>query len=199
MISNKEAEDSLKQQTFVSHPEISQFVLSFCLVQTLPDRLTITSTHEPYFTQIFEIVLAILNNLPETPVSQLGINLTYHYQYTKEESWHEFGNKIVPKDLWNSIGNQSGLKKLDIEIQRNDDYMGVINVATGLSSRIDRTQYGMMIGVNDHHDLFDEDKKGQRVRPVNSKICHDTLANAFKASIANSQSIIEKVLEYGNA
>jgi hypothetical protein len=191
LISEAEADAALKAEGFISHPDISQFKLSFCGIQTLQNKYTLSCTQEGYFDGVQEITTGIFTSLAETPIIQVGINTIYHYEFSNEDEWHNFGHILAPKEIWNKVCSKPGLKKLQILGQRDDDQVGEINIEVEQSPHF---RFGTRIAVNDHYQLYspEEQTKGKN---INAKRALDVLAT-WKDATANAAKTISGVINY---
>src|SRR5688500_18081918 len=103
LINDLEAKEATGKEDFITHPEISQFQLSFCNIQVSQERYIISSPQEGYFDQVRALTAEIFDFLRETPIYQIGINTIHHYRLSGIEEWENFGDTLAPKEIWNSI------------------------------------------------------------------------------------------------
>lgn len=200
LITDTEAEaasnpEEAKKKKYINHPEVSQFSLGYCDVQVLLDNFTVSSTQEGYFTPIRDLVLNVFSILRETPIVQVGINLTHHYRFRDVESWHKYGHTLVPKEpLWKAISKNPGLKKLEIESERTDEFKGSVNIITGLSDRINAANFGIKLQINDHYNLFlrEEEKQLDATRALK------VLEQNWKRSIEISEQMIAGIIKHAS-
>ncbi len=115
LISELDAREAAEERSYITHPEVSQFKLPYCNIQTLQDRYTATSTQEGYFEKLHELTTAIFNFLKETPVYKMGINTTCHYEFGSNDDWNRFGDMLAPKEAWVPLIKNPGLKRMDID------------------------------------------------------------------------------------
>ena len=191
LISDLDAKEALEMESYISHPEISQFKLDFCAIQTIQNKFTISSTQEGYFDRIQEITSGIFTYLNETPVLQLGINTIYHYEFSTRDEMIEFGNILSPKTIWDSVVDTPIMKKLDIISKRPDEKMGEFNTSVELSPFFSN---GIRIAVNDHNVFYTEEEY-HKGRDINAKRAVAFLEN-WKSSLEIATSIIEGVMNY---
>jgi hypothetical protein len=97
------------------------------------------------------LVLGTFSILDHTPVRALGINRVMHFKMDSREKWHAFGHMIAPKEVWQGVMGQPGLRSLTMEDPRNDP-MGLTRVRIEPSQRIDP---GIFIEVNNHYEIKD--------------------------------------------
>lgn len=179
----------------VSHNEVSEFDLAEnCKIQVFQDRFYISSKQEAYFKTLKDLTLSIFNILGETPIYKLGINYTWHYKFSNEDDFHNFGHRHVPKEpLWEKILKRPGLSQLTVQGRREDKYDGVITVSAGVSGLIPVNKYGVSVKINDHYDL----DIGIDRSEINSQLAMEVLENNLENSKDNADKINEEVMKYG--
>jgi hypothetical protein len=159
LITDQEAKIAKEAENFVTHPEVSQFKLPHCNIQVTKDRFIISSTEESYFDNLQSLTTEIFTYLGETPITQMGINITHHYGFAKADEWNKFGDLLAPKQIWSQVTEKPGLKQLTIMSERKDGLAGEINTTVGISGIFpDR---GISIQVNDHYDFYTYEEKSQ--------------------------------------
>jgi len=153
-INELEAEQAATKANYINTHEVTQFALSFCTFQILLEQFTATTAQEGHFNHVRDLVSNIFGSLQETPVIKMGINCTFHFRFRDLDSYNAFGDKLAPKEkLWNALSARPGLKNLEIQLPRTDNYSGIINVNVGVSNRIPVNEYGLRININDHYDF----------------------------------------------
>lgn len=188
LISEAAQKQALDNSNYISHPEISQFKLDYCNIQTTKDRYIITSTQEAYFPSLVEHTKGIFSHLGETPIEQMGINLTHHYQFKDKEKYNSIGDILAPKALWNPIAKNPGLRKLEMRSERADQYKGEINTHFGISQNF---ELGIRVQVNDHYILYDKTDSD-----INASRAISALTDNWENSVKNSITIIESLISH---
>ncbi|WP_380169397.1 hypothetical protein [Jannaschia sp. R86511] len=100
-----------------------------------------------------DIMLGILSQLTHTPVSLMGINRDFHFSVPDAARWHEIGDILAPKEIWNSILNVPGMLSLAVRGERDDALGGSINVQVEPSRAVTP---GVYVNVNSHFALVAE-------------------------------------------
>ncbi len=195
LISEPAQKQALENNNYISHPDISQFKLDYCTIQTTKDRYIITSTQEGYFESLMEHTLGIFSSLGETPIYQMGINLTHHYQFKDKDKYNNFGDLIAPKNLWSPMTKNPGLKKIEIRSERGDQYKGEINTYLGISQNF---EMGIRIQVNDHYALYDK-AEVLNTSEVNAARAITMLKDNWENSIKSSTTIIESLISHAKS
>src|SRR5882762_5070374 len=97
-----------------------------------------------------DLIVGTFNLLQHTPLHKLGINIDMHFRMDSEASWHAFGHRLAPKDLWQDTLKNPGMRSLTMEGQRPDAFRGYIRVQVEPSIKI---HPGVYVRVNDHYEI----------------------------------------------
>lgn len=153
MVSKLEAESA---EISVIHPEISSFSMNKLQYEVTRDRFLIQTTYAPSFAVMKDLVLGAFGLLHYTPVRSLGLNHEFHFLLDSEETWHQFGNKAAPKELWSGILEKPGMRTLTMEGVRTDNRKGYIRIEIAPSLRV---HPGVFIAMNDHFQMEETESK----------------------------------------
>jgi hypothetical protein len=108
----------------------------------------------------------------------MGLNRVMHFKMDSEKSWHAFGDKIAPKDVWKGVLEEPGLTSLTMQgprqtpTQKREKY---INVRVESSSRV---MPGIFIEVNNHFEIKDNDLP--KILNILKESWRDVLINSRK-------------------
>ncbi len=183
------------------HPELTQFAIDRFTFEALINRLTITTTKEP-FLQILDDVLAIFTtHLPHTPLSKLGINYDIQFKLDSAEQRVALGRKLAPLEPWGAFGKS-------LEREKMDEVGGMVSLSMHQGFLPDRTrgwrrvliepwqnavmqnhQTGVHMNVNDHYEIAENDVDG--AGPL-----IEILKDRFETSISQSKAIISEMMSY---
>jgi len=156
------------QQVLVSS-QVTTFVADWLSVQIVPQQAVLSTADLGRALDLRDLASGLLNLLPETPVDGLGINADAHYRVSDAATWHAFGDKVLPKDLWEmwldghdwkarSDGKKVGLRTMTVELTRSDSQVpGFVRVEVAPSVRV--TPYGVYVGLNAHFDLTTPERR----------------------------------------
>ena len=104
-----------------------------------------------------DLAVGILQLIPHTPVTAVGLNFIGHFKLASEAEYHQVGDRLAPKDIWNAIypEDRAGVDNLTIRIQygtrdRPLETKDEKRVAIQPSSKI---KFGVHLSYNDHHDV----------------------------------------------
>jgi hypothetical protein len=151
----------------------------------LLDKYMLTTTKNSYFEEIKDLFKGTFQLLSHTPVKKMGINWKYHYRAHSKEEWNTFGDTLAPKDVWNKIFDKPGLRRIDIENTKNDNFPGIIRVQVEPSRKISGT--GIYIYINDHYDI-DEIEETENLSIIISEF-----ESIWNASKAKAEDIVKKI------
>ena len=70
-----------------------------------------------------------------------------HFAVGGEAAWHNVGNALAPKKVWNGAMKNPGMRSVTIEDTRDDGYEGYVRVTVQPSVP---TTHGIYIQVNEH-------------------------------------------------
>ena len=109
-----------------------------------------------------------------------------HFRMHSEENWHAFGHQLAPKELWQDLLKNPGMRILTMEGQRPDEFRGYIRVQVEPSIKI---HPGVYFRVNDHYEI-------ETLRPgMGSDEMLDIFQRAWGESLPRAQHIISTLLE----
>jgi hypothetical protein len=191
--------DNLK--TTIVHPEIVSYQLPWGSFQTDRNMLFIITIREP-LVRVHDFFVRSFQCLPETPISAVGINREVHFATANDAVRDGVGDALAPKKFWRDFVQSGGKKagglrsltmeqSIAIEGRRGriDGKFGQIQVKVEPSLR-QEVLHGIFVQVNDHFDLMSGPDKFSDGRAV-----AELIAEEFQASIANSEGLIDHVME----
>ncbi|MGA2936908.1 MAG: hypothetical protein ABSF52_07400 [Syntrophobacteraceae bacterium] len=134
----------------VVHQEVVSFTLEWLKIEVTRERFLATTLQEAYDEPVRDLVLSTFRILRHTPLRKVGINLDEHFQIESEERWHLIGHVLAPKELWEEVLQNPGMKSLIIQGTRPDNLKGYVQVAVAPSGRV---HPGVRFNVNDHFEV----------------------------------------------
>lgn len=179
------ATEAEKAEIKIINPEVVIFNLDWLEVQVTRNRCSFGTSQEPYYEVMRDLCMGTFKILRHTPIRMIGINKNVHYRMKSIEEWHALGHKLAPKDLWNIILEEPGMKSLTIEGKRKDGFKGYIRVKVEPSVKI---HTAVFIGVNDHYEAEDP--------VVGSEKIINILEEYWGQSINKSETIINAIMEW---
>ena len=122
-------------------------------LQALNNRFMISTAQVPLYDSLRDLAVGTFRILRHTPLAKLGLNREVHLQLESEEVWHAIGHKLAPKQHWQPILKNPGMRALMIEGVRPDRFSGAVNVRVEPSSEI---KHGLFVAINDHFEVDDD-------------------------------------------
>src|SRR5207237_6051781 len=113
-------------------------------------------------------------------------NHHYHFRIDSEDRWHAFGHKVAPKEIWEPVLKQPGMRSLVIQAVRPDEYPGSIFVQTEPSLRIENG-FGVYIAANDHFQLDAMDR-------ASAEGMIEVLENAWVPAAERAEDVMAAVM-----
>jgi hypothetical protein len=185
------------------HPQAAEFDIpgQFSL-HVDPTTFTITRTEAPLILASDAAVRIFSELLPHTPIGQLGINRTVHFNVGSSEERHRIGRLLAPIDAWGEWGKElssdpspakhdklGGLKSLTmLQPHPPDRQFGHIQATVEPSILIGGGRSGIFMVINDHFQIADPGK------PDGADEMIGILVDRFDESIRRSESIIDQVM-----
>ncbi len=170
----------------VSH-DVSVFSIGWLAVEVTLDRFAARTTQVQNLEPLRDLVLGAFGLLRHTPVKQMGINRIAHFRSPSEEAWHQLGHRLAPKEPWAGLLEKPGMRRIQMQGIRPDDYKGRISVAVEPS--LTAKPFGAYIEVNDHFDNDAEEKGNQCDRMM------EILAASWQTSLARSLHIMQTLMK----
>ena len=183
----------------VIHEQISQFTVPPFFFEVTPKRFFVRSQEEPSVRMLDLILLLFSDNLPHTPLSQLGVNLEARFDTQSPANRIEFGRHLAPLGPWGRFGKRieespmeqaGGVYSLVMQETKpaNRDY-GYRRVEVG---PVPQSFTAVQAKTNDHYELQnirDEDGAEGIIK---------ILSNQFEPSLNESKDIISDLIEFAD-
>jgi hypothetical protein len=133
----------------VVHPQLSQFETERFSFQITAERFQAMAKPNTISASLRDLVLGTFYILEHTPVQAMGMNRVLHFAMGSEEAWHKLGDKLVPKEPWNSIlEGRPGMRNLDVLTIRDSPKGSSLMVKVQPSVVI---PHGVYFEINDHY------------------------------------------------
>ena len=151
--------EGLWSKTEMENAEVGVITADICSFRTeqyalhaLNNRFMISTTQVPLYDSLRDLAVGTFKILRHTPLAKLGLNREVHFQLDSEEVWHAIEQKLAPKEHWQPILKNPGMRALTIEGMRPDNLDGAVHVRVEPSNRIEN---GLFVEVNDHFEVDD--------------------------------------------
>lgn len=158
------------QQPMIMTPQFTTFSADWLTVQVRQEQLILMTVEEGRDVDLRDFAEGLMSLLPETPVDAMGLNYDAHFRATSQEAWHEFGDRFLPKDVWEGVfpagpwiarptGQFVGMRSAIAEVHREPEKIpGFVRVELAPSVRV--LPHGIYCGINCHYAL--QQDGGQR-------------------------------------
>ena len=108
-------EEADKAKLEITTPMISIFQVEWFRLQVETQKFAIQTESETHLELLSDLVIGTFSLLEHTPVSAIGLNRMMHFKMDSGRSWHAFGDKIAPKDVWEGVLEEPGLVSLTMQ------------------------------------------------------------------------------------
>lgn len=168
-------------------PDILIFNLEWARLEVTRDRFALSTSQEPYYEILRDLVVGTFKLLRHTPIKMMGINLETDFRMRSKETWHAFGHRLAPKEIWNEILKKPGMRSLAMEESvRQDGLKGYLRVLVEPSKKVSP---GVYFRINDHY----------QVKDLNTVMGSDEiigiLEGSWSKSLKRSNNIIHALLK----
>jgi len=167
----------------IIHRDVAKFSLSWLSIEVVHNRFSARTNDQSYFLPLRDLVVSIFSILNQTPVVQIGMNMTFDFSFQDEALWHKIGDTLAPKDIWEKVlPKRVGLTSLKVKSPRVDDLEGNINIAVE-TLRSEDIKFGIRFSVNNHIEIDDD------------KTIEDLLMNHWEESLQQADKLSEMIIE----
>ncbi len=159
-------EESETAKVELIHAEVAIFSIdSWCRFQVTKDRFVVETRDLTKREAIRDLAASTFEILEHTPVSAFGFNRVRTYKMESEAVWHAFGHQLAPKQPWDAILTEPGLRHLVIEGKRSNCQAKYIQITIVPSA--EAGPFGISISINEHYELSSTDPPvGRNVMPA---------------------------------
>ncbi len=182
--------EGLRSKTELENAEVGVITGDMCSFRTeqyalhaLNNRFMISTTQVPLYDSLRDLAVGTFRILRHTPLAKLGLNREVHFRLDSEEVWHAIGHKFAPKQHWQPILKNPGMRALMIEGMRPDGLAGAVNVRVEPSNRVEN---GLFVEINDHFEV--EDTLARSANAILS-----TAEEQWTESLRRSDEIIQHI------
>jgi hypothetical protein len=170
----------------VVHPEITAFKLGSIDLQVSQDRFQASTTEPPSFPVLRDLVIGTFKLLRHTPITKLGINRDFHFEYQEDCSWETLAQRLAPSSAWDKVLSEPRVKTVIVQGDREDGREGYLQLHAEPSVREPK---GVYFKVNDHYEVAELDSG------VGAEAALDVLERGFDKSVRRSRTMVTQVME----
>ena len=190
LIREEEAESADIQ---IVHKDAAIFNTEWFSLQVLSERFAL-DTNDPSKTQpLRDLISGTFRFLEHTPIAAFGFNRQSHYRMESEAEWHTFGHHYAPKESWNEILANPGLRNLIIQGKRENCDATYIQVRLEPSTRI---HPGLFMQVNEHYQMDADPEKSAQDRMM---LFLTKLQEAWDPFLSYSDAVLTHLISEAHA
>jgi hypothetical protein len=108
------AQDVVDAQQQVATPELASFETSWFKLLSTREVLNVSTVESEDFERVRDLAVALLKDLPETPIAVMGINRDVHFTVSSKREWHAIGDRLAPKDIWAGVLREPGISTVGV-------------------------------------------------------------------------------------
>jgi hypothetical protein len=163
LISEADRDHCLSKMQALVENRIMAFDADWFSLRLVENQLAL-STSMGVTPRLRDLALGVFSILPETPLSALGLNFVADIQFDTSNEYHQFGDTLVPKSLWNELypDKNAGVASLVVAID-SDPRLQTPDKKRAPHQKRFTIQPSNVINVNAVHiafnDHFDLDKR----------------------------------------
>jgi len=121
LIREEEAESATIE---IIHQRIVVLSTDWFKLHVTSERFQLSTRHVHYYEPLRDLALGIFRILRHTPIEMMGLNRDLHFQMPSEKSWHKVGHRLAPKEPWNEVLKNPGMRSLTNKGDRPDKFHG---------------------------------------------------------------------------
>ncbi len=137
--------------------EIATISKTWFELHVLDERFTIQTLDLRQYGPLRDLVIGVFNLLPHTPTTAIGLNKLFHVSIESEEAWHKIGHKLAPKESWNPILLNPGLRSMTMEGKRAEGTGGTLRIKVEPSTVV---VPGLLVEFNEDYRYSKNDEPG---------------------------------------
>ncbi len=137
--------------------EIATISKTWFDLQVVGERFSIQTLDLRQYGPLRDVVIGVFNMMPHTPTTAIGLNKHFHVSIESEEAWHKIGHRLAPKESWNPILLDPGLRSMTMEGKRPEGTAGILRIKVEPSPVV---APGLFIEFNEEYRVTKEDEPG---------------------------------------
>lgn len=139
----------------LSSSEVSMFNWHGIHFQIEQHRFGLTTKDAAQVPQLRDLTIASFSLLEHTPLSAIGFNLESRFQLPSREAWNSVGDRLAPKDKWQSILEDPGMLSVAMLGKRKDCSADRISIRVVPASGLEN---GVVVSINQHYNIETEQR-----------------------------------------
>jgi hypothetical protein len=186
-------EEADRAKIDVVSPQVTSFSAEWLKVQVSSERFLATTVDTEHYQALRDVVISVFQLLEYTPFWMMGMNRDMHFKMKSEETWHELGHLLAPKETWRPLLEQPGLRSLLIQSSpsKRDGIQIVRNVRVEPSTQVSP---GVYIQLNVEVSLPEGAKAGIIAQQSAAHELTKHLSEHWTDMLAEAQKIADHLL-----
>ena len=178
-------EEAEKAKTTLIQSDVADITTEWFQLQVLQNRFTLATADPRQYGPLRDLAAGLFVILPHTPVTLLGLNRHFHFKMSTPEAWHGIGHRLAPKETWNSIMDQPGLRSMVMQGRRKGGTGGTLHIKVEPSSKVPNAVF----------IEFNEEFKAPANESIGAQWVPEILAAHWDGSIDFSETATEEMLK----
>ena len=186
IITQQDIRVDINVKGFVVHQQLSSFPVGDWLdVIVKPDRAEFRIKDAAKLVLLKDLVIAVLNALPDTPILSFGINHGVISTLGNSKDYYEFGNYLNPLDIWGDTFKDPKLKFLSIV---DDKPEGLFQKTLMIQpATFEGVQWCVDINMNYHSQMPDNAQK--------SLLAARRIAEHFESCLDDYDRVVKSLMD----
>lgn len=161
LLRQEQADDASVQ---VIHPDVSIFSTDWLTLQASKTRFSVQTDNPTKKWPLRDFASGTFSILEHTPLKAFGLNAYHHYGIESEDQWHAIGHHFAPKDSWNRVLDNPGMRSLCIWGKHESAFNARLQITIEPSVPLEKDNaHGVSIQINEHRNLPDEDDQAKQM------------------------------------
>lgn len=114
------------------------------------DTVEISTDNADEFERVRDVCVGVLQSLPESPLSQMGLNRIVHFEVGNSGKWNAIGDNLAHNEIWDDVLDFVGMRSLVLWGSRPNLYSGRVQIQVEPSNIV---KHGIYVSHNDHFGL----------------------------------------------
>ncbi len=195
VISREDADFAIDKNApfpFIVSPQITLFRTPQMTIRIEAKRFEVKAEKEPLILLI-DFITKTFENLGANSISAFGYNYSAHYKVESEEAFHKIGDKLAPKEYWDSLltdevsgdHRKSGLAMIQMKKFKDNSEDYILFTVQGSSLM----QNALLLSCNDHNIISNDEQSADYVMEMIS----ESYENSFKKMEQLQMELLERV------
>jgi hypothetical protein len=191
LIREAEAEESKVE---VVSTEITVVKSEWFNIQATNQRFSLETRDPTKFQPLRDLVVATFDILEHTPISSFGFNSLNCFELDSVDAWHRVGHHFAPKQSWDAILDEPGMRKVTMEGKRGSCSADRIQIS--IQPAASSVSNGVVIIINEHYEIDASEDTGST---NSARAFIERLQQGWDGFLEFSRTTAEHLLREGSA